>query len=186
MASVDKSEPIANSLLGDRREPRMEQRRLQCSRMAPSAERGSIGHTLPAHCGSARWSIWCGPTGVAGEVSFGRDFCFTGVLRFISKSPRQLWSGGGLYSRQRPGFWGRGFKRCFGRNRRRDSQIPYRLGPDRNNGLELWRLRNHVGGDANTPVPGGCSRRRDRQLAKLLWTKPYRPMDDPLLRRFSL
>ena len=53
-------------------------------------------------------------------------------------------------------------------------------------GLELWRLHDHVDRHANRPFPRRCRGRRHRELAKLLWPEPDRPMDDPVLRRVSL
>ena len=47
--------------------------------------------------------------------------------------------------------------------------------PRRHHRLELWRLHDHVGRDADQPLPRRGGRRRHRQLAELLRRELHRP-----------
>ncbi len=56
----------------------------------------------------------------------------------------------------------------------------------RDHRLELRRLHDHVGSDADRPLSCRGSRRRHLQLAELLRAERHRPVDDPVLRRLGL
>ncbi len=56
----------------------------------------------------------------------------------------------------------------------------------RHHGLELRRLHDHVGRDADRPLRGRRRRRRHRELAELLRPEQDRHLDAPLLRRLGV
>ena len=128
-----------------------------------------------------------GVAGIVWNVACDRCRAFhTWLLRSPSQSAWKLRPGRRFHTRKRARFRARRSTRQSRGNRCGAKKISDRPQSSRCDGLELWRLHDHVDRHANRPLPRRCRGRRHRELAKLLWPEPDRPMDDPVLRRVSL
>ena len=106
-----------------------------------------------------------------------RIFC-TGA-----ESARELRAGRKVHAGEREGFRIRRFPRHHGGGGRSDQTGARGSGAAGDYGLELRRVHDDVGGDADEPVWGGGGRGRTFELHELLRGEQNRPVDDSVLWR---